>query len=293
MDSPLITPQMVFPGPAGGIHPRVMRIADILDRGMSIYRQAPGLIWPLTLLGSLPFVLLFTAFYYSFAVLKFSPLSGMGLFQSVSCWSLWLTVLFFWRTLILGAQTITIDRALNGQPVLIRTSLFGALKKGLSLSALAAVWGSFFILSSFLLFTPYLLLGGAFLPALPLTACEGISPLHALKSVRNRVPGFFRRCLGIHLSILLLFGLMAANILIGLYFVLNSLHSLFNFDVSYWQIFFSPSNRVYLLLVLGISFLLTEPLRAGCGWLLYHDYKVRAEGHDLRQMADCLIKGGS
>ncbi|MEW5800701.1 MAG: hypothetical protein AB1847_01225 [bacterium] len=290
MDSPLIASETV--NITAYRYPESMQTADILDWGFGLYRQAPGQIWPLVLLGSLPFVLTFLSFYYFFAVLKFSPLAltSRGPFQSISIWSFCLTVLFFWRTVLLGAQTVALDRIFTGRPAPVGTSLLEALKKGISLCAFAATWGSFFVLSAFLLFIPYLVLGGGFSPALSLVTLEGLPPLHALKAVRSRMPGFFRRCLGIHLIIFVLWGMIAANILIGLYFILSMLHSVFDVNISYWQNFFSFSNQTYLYLVLGVSFLLTEPLRAASGWLLYHDCKVRKEGYDLRQMADRLIK---
>ncbi len=299
MDSPLIGLETVSANLAAYPYPESMQTADILDWGFSLYRQAPGLIWPLVLLGSLPFILILISFYYFFAILKSSPLAltltGRGTLQSISNWAFWLTILFFWRTVILGAQTLALDQVFTGRPALIKTSLLGALKKGLSLCAFAAVQGSFFILSAFLFFIPYLLLAGNFSPALSLVAVEGLSPLRSLKTVRShRIsgPGFFRRCLSIHLLLFLLWGMVAANILIGLYLVLGMLHSVFDVNISYWQNFFSFSNQIYLFLVLGVSFLLTEPLRVSSGWLLYHDCKVRKEGYDLLQMADRLMKEG-
>jgi len=296
MDSPLIGLETVSANLAAYPYPESMQTADILDWGFSLYRQAPCLIWPLILLGSLPFVLILISFYYFFAILKFSPLAltltGRGPLQSISNWAFWLTMLFFWRTVILGAQTLALDRIFTGNPALIRTSLLGAFKKGLSLCAFAAVQGSFFILSAFLLFIPYFLLAGSFSPALSLVALEGLSPLHSLRTVRSHIPGFFRRCFSIHLLVLLLWGMVAANILIGMYLLLGMLHSVFDVNISYWQNFFSFSNQIYLFLVLGVSFLLTEPLRVASGWLLYHDCKVRKEGYDLLQMADRLMKEG-
>lgn len=301
MDSPVIGLETVSANLAAYPYPESMQTADVLDWGFSLYRQAPGLIWPLVLLGSLPFVLILISFYYFFAILKSSPLAltltlmGRGPLQSISNWAFWLTMLFFWRTVILGAQTLALDQIFTGRPALIKTSLLGALKKGLSLCAFAAVQGSFFILSAFLFFIPYFLLAGSFFPALSLVAVEGLSPLRSLKIVRSHHisgPGFFRRCLSIHLLVLLLWGMVAANILIGLYLVLGMLHSLFDVNISYWQNFFSFSNQIYLFLVLGVSFLLTEPLRVSSGWLLYHDCKVRKEGYDLLQMADRLMKEG-
>jgi hypothetical protein len=293
MDSPLIGLETVSVNLAAYPYPESMQTADILDWGFSLYRQAPGLIWPLILLGSLPFILILISFYYFFAILKFSPLaltlSGRSPLQSISNWAFWLTMLFFWRTVILGAQTLALDRIFTGRPALIRTSLLGALKKGLSLCAFAAVQGSFFILSAFFLFIPYFLLAGSFFPALSLVAVEGLSPLKSLRTVRSHIPGFFRRCFSINLLVLLLWGMVAANILIGMYLVLGMLHSVFDVNISYWENFFSFSNQIYLFLVLGVSFLLTEPLRVASGWLLYHDCKVRKEGYDLLQMADRLM----
>jgi hypothetical protein len=275
-------------------YPESMKTADILDWGFSLYRQAPGLIWPLILLGSLPFTLILISFYYFFAILKFSPLTlaGQASLQSISNWAFLLTILFFWRTILLGAQTLALDQIFTGRPARIRTSLLGAFKKGLSLCAFAALQGSFFILSAFFLFIPYWVLVGSFSPALSLVALEGLTPRQSLRTVRSHIPGFFRRCLSVNLLVLLLWGIVAANILIGLYLILGLLHSVFDVNISYWQNFFSFSNQIYLLLVLGVSFLLTEPLRVASGWLLYHDYKVRKEGYDLIQMADRLMKAG-
>jgi hypothetical protein len=296
MDSPLMGLKTVSTDFMSYPYPASLQTADILDWGFYLYRQAPGLIWPLILLGSLPFVLILISYYYFFSILKFSPLAltvtGRSPLQAISNWAFWLTMLFFWRTIVLGAQTLALDQIFTGRPALISTSLIGALKKGLSLCAFAAVQGSFFILSAFLFFIPYLLLGGSFFPALSLVAVEGVSPLRSLRTVRSHIPGFFRRCLSIHLLVLLLWGMAAANILIGLYLILGMLHSLFDVNISYWQNFFSFSNQIYLFLVLGVSFLLTEPLRVASGWLLYHDCKVRKEGYDLLQMADRLMKEG-
>ncbi len=98
---------------------------------------------------------------------------------------------------------------------------------------------------------------------------------------RGVLPGLLVRGLGVSFALGFLGLLVGVNIMMGVKLLLFLLDALFAVEVGYWERFFSTDHRLYLLGVIALGLLLSEPVFRVAPTLAWVDAQVRRDALDL------------
>lgn len=148
--------------------------------------------------------------------------------------------------------------------------------------ALAALTGIFYLL-------PGVLIAGWFILAVPAAAIEGKGPFEALGRSTKLLKGRLGRGVGAVAFLVVVAGIMTANVLGAVSGGLAVGRELFGLETAYWETFLTVQNGLYVAVVLVAVYLALEPYRACLVYHLHLDSRVRYEASDLIRELDRVI----
>ena len=130
-------------------------------------------------------------------------------------------------------------------------------------------------------FLPGLMVVAFMVPVAGMVALEGRSLADALLLRLQLPPGVLLRCVGAEVVLMLVLILCWLNLVAGAQLVVVVLRMMSGIDVGVLAIWLSPLNVDFLISMVGLAFLLTEPLRLIVRALLYLDARLSLSGRDL------------
>jgi len=260
---------------------RPLSPAEILDAAWLAVRRQWVACYALSTLGTVPLVL-GTVLYFVWLGRLVEGTPAEVFYQGTLWWAAGMAAAWGLNGVARGAVTLLAAAQARGQALEAGAAWRAARRHwiacaGVGLLAFALGWlGS-------LALVPGVLLAGAWWAARPAALLEERRLGPALRRSRDLTGGHRRQALGLWLLFALLWLVGAANLHLLVGGVLTWAAGLLGVDTTGLRPYLRLENQAYVLTLLGLVFVLLDPVKSAADAFLYLDLGIRREGADLRE----------
>jgi hypothetical protein len=266
---------------------RPLTTLEVLDAGLHVLQRNWLRLYAYSSIGTLPVAALLLYYFYWLSTLVENA-EGPSFTAGTVYWSAAMALAWTLHSVFRSAGTIVALADMRNETPLpatlwstVRKHAAGAAFVGLSSFALAWLAGT-------CLFGPGLFLAAGWWIARPALLVEERPFVAALRRSWRLTDGHRGKSFGLWLALALVAILGAANLFTLVKFLMENVAGLFGIDTSGIQPNFQLGNRIYLIFLAVLLFVLLDPLKTAIDAVLYLDLRIRREGADLQEQLRTL-----
>ncbi len=266
---------------------RPLKTVEILDAAWLLLRRNWAQFYACSGVTTAPLVLLTLGYFYWLGTIVEGTASETY-YSGTIAWAVLMAAAWGLNSVARGAVCATALADARGETLPLARAWLAAGRRAPTALFVGFVTFAAAALTGSCLLAPGIYLALGWWTARPVLLDEERPFAAALRRSWRLTAGYRGRALGLWLLFALLWAMVLFNLHLAIGFLLGSAAGMLGVDTSSVQPFLRLDNQAYLMVLLGLTFVLLDPLKSAADAVFYLDLRVRREGADLHQRLRAL-----